>query len=156
MDYYNQFYPTQMQPNYPTQMRPNSYPAQMNVGVMQPNQNQSGGFISVPTEDLVMSYPVEPGKCVTFKIEGKPIVMEKSMSFSQLEAPKIERYRLVKEDAVQSSYKPENNDLDIKPVYDSIDTIKSEIEALWKELEGIKNVSNKRSNNSKREKDGDD
>lgn len=45
------------------------------------NQIQNGGFISARSEDEVLNYPVAPGNCVTFKIEGQPIVMEKAMGF---------------------------------------------------------------------------
>ena len=94
--------------NYPYYPQPTTYPAQMNIAPVQPTQQtqpqiQNGGFIPVPNEEIVATYPVAPGNCITFKIEGKPIVLEKSMGFSNLEAPKIERYRLVKEDATETN-----------------------------------------------------
>ena len=108
---YQQYYP-QTQQNY-----------------QQQTQMQSGGFVSIPNEDMVASYPVAPGNCVTFKVEGKPIVLEKSMGFSQLEAPKIEKYRLVKEGD------PEEDNSFSKDV----DSIRSDIKKIWGEINAIKN-----------------
>ena len=116
--------------------------------VQQPQQQiQNGGFMMVPSEEIVRTYPVAPGNCVTFKIEGQPIVMEKSMGFSQLEAPRIDKYRLVREEEVQPKKEPEpereepsepstadiirelkehmNHDID--RIWDEIDELKSQI-----------------------------
>ena len=101
---------------YPTQT--NAYPTQMNVAPTQPTQIQpqtqiqNGGFVSLPSEEMVYSYPVAMGNCVTFKIEGKPIVMEKSVGFSQFESPKIKRFRLVEEDAEKVSESRDISDID--------------------------------------------
>jgi len=116
-------------PMYPTQN--NAYPTNMgstqqNVGTM-----QNGGFISIPNENMVATYPVAPGNCVTFKVEGQPIVLEKSMGFSQLESPKIERYRLVKEDYVVET--PQN-----ETKTNELEEIKSDIERLWDEIDALK------------------
>lgn len=99
--------------------------------VQQP-QIQNGGFMSVPSEDIARSYPVAPGNCVTFKIEGKPIVMEKSMGFSQLDAPRIDRYRLVKEETQQEA---ESDPVDITEKY----VLKTDYESLKEELESVRN-----------------
>ena len=139
MAYPNGYFPTFYQPQ--VQM-PMQMPMQMQQPVQQPMQQpqpqiQDGGFMLIPNEDIVNTYPVAPGKCVTFKIEGKPIVMEKSMGFSQLESPKIERYRLVKEepqmtqsDTIQDeSIKLPQKDYDgeIKQIWDQIEAIKKEL-----------------------------
>lgn len=112
-NYFNPYYQNYPQNNYPQ--------AQQN----QPVQN--GGFISVPSEDIVKTYPVAPGNCVTFKIEGQPIVMEKSMGFSQFDSPKVERYRLIKEERIEQA-KEEPNELE--EVWSEIRTLKKEIETL--------------------------
>ena len=119
---------------YPTQS--NAYPTQMNVAPTQPTQIQpqtqiqNGGFVSLPSEEMVYSYPVAMGNCVTFKIEGKPIVMEKSVGFSQFESPKIKRFRLVEEDAEKVS---ESRDIS------DIDKVKSDIKEIWGKLDEIEN-----------------
>lgn len=124
-----QYYPTQNNA-YPTQT--NAYPTQMNVGPTQPAQTiQDGGFVTIPNADMVYSYPVAMGKCVTFKVEGKPIIIEKSMGFSQLDSPKIERYRLVKE---------ESEDVEISgDKMSELDKVKSDIKEIWGKLDEIEN-----------------
>lgn len=120
-------------PNYPYQFYPtqsNAYSTQMNVGPTQstqPTQIQNGGFVSVASEEMVASYPVAPGNCVTFKVEGQPIVLEKSMGFSQLESPRIEKYRLVKEETPEDQKQSE------------ADSIKAELKKIWSEINAIKN-----------------
>jgi uncharacterized small protein (DUF1192 family) len=101
-------------------------------------QIQNGGFLAAPNEEYVHNYPVAPGNCVTFKIEGKPYVMEKSMGFSQLDSPKIEKYRLVKEEPSERPNLPQNGLEDIKAIVSSIDKINEQIEALWSEIDAIK------------------
>ena len=115
-------------PYYPTQN--NAFPTNLNVAPTQPTQIQNGGFVSVPNEEMVYSYPVAMGNCVTFKIEGKPIVMEKSVGFSQFEAPKVKRFRLVEEEA--------ENPTDVKEISD-IDKVKSDIKEIWGKLDEIEN-----------------
>ena len=124
-NFYNPYYPTQN----------NAYPTQMNVGSTQMNvgaqtQIQDGGFVSIPNEEMVYSYPVGMGKCVTFKVEGKPIILEKSMGFSQFEAPRIKRYRLIEEEAEKSTESRELTD---------IDKVKSDIKEIWGKLDEIEN-----------------
>lgn len=97
-----------------------------------PQQVQNNGFISVPNEDIVNTYPIAPGNCVTFKIEGKPIVIEKSMGFSQFESPKIDRYRLVREDQ-KPHVEPATSETNI-PLADEIKRLWSEINDIKKEL----------------------
>ena len=119
---------------YPTQS--NAFSTGLNVTPTQPTQiqpqtqMQNGGFVSLPSEDMVYSYPVAMGNCVTFKIEGKPIVMEKSVGFSQFESPKIKRFRLVEEDAEKVS---ESRDIS------DIDKVKSDIKEIWGKLDEIEN-----------------
>lgn len=105
---------------------------------VQTQQVQNGGFIVVRSETDARNYPVAPGNCMTFKIEGQPIVIEKSMGFSQFEAPHIDVYELVKKDTSQNHVVTQN-----EPKEDtSINTIayaeKSEIEAILNEIDSIK------------------
>ena len=118
---------------YPTQT--NAYPTQMNVGPTQPTQSipqiQDGGFVTIPNADMVYNYPVAMGKCVTFKVEGKPIIIEKSMGFSQLDSPKIERYRLVKEESEEIETSEHQ--------MSELDKVKSDIKDIWGKLDEIEN-----------------
>lgn len=146
---YNNGYPI----NYPQYFQPMQNQAfqqnyQQNQAFQQQSQNyqqqnqqqiQNGGFMVVPSEDMARTYPVAPGNCVTFKIEGKPIVMEKSMGFSQLEAPRIDRYRLVREeDAPKEQNLPQNEPTPSAMENETIEELKGQIKALNEELEDIK------------------
>lgn len=109
--------------------------------IQQSNRIQSDGFILVPNEEVINSYPVGPGTCVTFKIEGKPMVVEKSMGFSQLEAPKIEYYRLVKEEpnlAVEELKESKPIDTSDFVKKSEFESIKSLIDDINKEIEEIR------------------
>ena len=118
---------------YPTQS--NTFPTSLNVGSTQQNvgqpqmQIQDGGFVTLPNEEMVYTYPVGLGRSVTFKIEGKPIVMEKTV-FSQFEAPKIKRFRLVEEEAEKTSEAMDVSD---------IDKMKSDIKEIWGKIDEIEN-----------------
>lgn len=107
------------------------YYQQPQQNYQQQSQIQSGGFVSLPNENMVNSYPVAPGNCVTFKVEGQPIVLEKSMGFSQLEAPKIRRFRLVEENIVEESTKVDSSE--------DIESLKADIKKMWGEINAIKN-----------------
>lgn len=123
------YYPTQSNV-YPTQM--NALPTQQSVGQPQPQmQIQDGGFVTIPNADMVYNYPVAMGKCVTFKVEGKPIIIEKSMGFSQLDSPKIERYRLVKEENEVFETSEDSTS--------ELDKVKSDIKEIWGKLDEIEN-----------------
>lgn len=119
---------------YPQQYYPNFYQPIMQHQQPQPTQVQSS-FMSVPSEDVVNTYPVAPGNCVTFKIEGKPIILEKSMGFSQFESPKIERYRIVKEEPTNLTVEQPKMDEGYK---NTIEDLKSKIGVLESEIDDIK------------------
>ena len=116
-------------PNYLNSYQQPYYP-QTQQNYQQQSQIQSGGFVSLPNENMVNSYPVAPGNCVTFKVEGQPIVLEKSMGFSQLEAPKIRRFRLVEENIEESTKVDSSED---------IESLKADIKKMWGEINAIKN-----------------
>jgi len=139
---------------YPQYYQPNAFPTQQNVlPTQQTQQIQNGGFMVIPSEEMVKNYPVAPGNCVTFKVEGKPIVMEKSMGFSQFESPKIDRYRLVKEESeeVNESQEVVNDE--------HYEEIKTDIEKLWGAIDEIKASMEKPTEKpvtTRRKKDGED
>ena len=66
---------------------------------IQNTQQVQSGFVTVHSEEEALRYPVALGNSMTFKIENQPIVIEKTMGTSQLDSPRVERFRLVKEDA---------------------------------------------------------
>ena len=150
---YNNFYPQYYQPMqnqaFQQNYQQNQAFQQQNQGFQQQNfqqnmpqnqQIQNGGFMVVPSEDMARTYPVAPGNCVTFKIEGKPIVMEKSMGFSQLEAPRIDRYRLIREeDAPKEQELPQNEPKNNSIENETIEELKGQIKALNDELSDVKN-----------------
>ena len=130
---YPQYYQPNFQQNQAFQQQPQNYQQQNQ------QQIQNGGFMVVPSEDMARTYPVAPGNCVTFKIEGKPIVMEKSMGFSQLEAPRIDKYRLVREeDAQKEQNLPQNEPKSSGIENESIEELKRQIKALNEEIDDIK------------------
>lgn len=112
--------------------------ASQSMQVQCTNQNiqmQNGGFVTVANENMAYSYPVAHGTCMTFKVEGKPIVIEKSMGFSQFESPKIDRYRLVKEEITEEKPKVQETE---NPLESGIEDIKTRIEIVEKEIEALK------------------
>lgn len=137
---YGQNYPAGYQPApqpIPTAPPvPTTQPIQ-SVQPMQP-QIQNGGFISVRGIEEAQRYPVAPGNAVTFKIEGLPIVCEKSQGFSQLEAPRFDVFDLVKRDmpvnAQEAQTGTENEQAQNLPHY----ALKEEIEPLRQGFEVLK------------------
>lgn len=118
---------------------PQQQQVQQNTQLQPQMQIQNGGFVVVRSEQEVYNYPISLGSCITFKIEGQPIVMEKIMGFSQLEAPRIKRYRLVEEEVQNKPQKSaETETFDAKDINTTIDNLKAEIKAIYGEIEGIK------------------
>ena len=100
--YQNQ-YVSQMQ--IPQMMQQSQQPLQnMQQPQMPPMQMQQqypvmqNGFVRVPNENEARMYPVAPGTSVTFIDENAPYCYTKTMDRSQLDRPKFEKYRLVKEE----------------------------------------------------------
>ena len=123
---------------------PQYYPQMYQQQPVQQAQIQDGGFMVVPNENIVNTYPVAPGKCITFKIEGQPLVIEKSMGFSQLEAPKIDRYRLIKEEPEEKPAEVPKNctcSTDVESLKGEINKLWEEIRRLEHEQQSISNVS---------------
>lgn len=94
----------------------------------------SNGFISVRSEIEARNYPVGLGNSVTFKDENAPYVYTKTMGFSQLETPRFEKYKLVKEEPVLTQEDTSNSKIDISSMEEDIETLKREIEALKREV----------------------
>ena len=126
--------------NYPQYF----YPQQQNMQM----QVQNSGFISVRNEFEARNYPVAYGNSVTFKDENAPYVYTKTMGFSQLESPRFEKYKLVKEDPQEA----QTETLTEKPIDLSMYAEKSQIESIWSEIEAIKKLIPK----NKKEKEKED
>ncbi len=121
-------------PQYGYQM-----PQQSQQPAPMPPQMQSGGFMSVRSEQEARSYPVAPGNVMTFKIENQPYVCEKAQGFSQLEGPVFNKYRLVKEEEPSTAPNSlDNATSDSKVTNTTINDIISEIEAIKDDIKGIK------------------
>ena len=103
---------------------------------VQPQQSmQNGGYIPVRSEEEAMRYPLAPGTFATFRIEGTPFIVEKSMGFSQIESPQYRKYELVPvKDG--SAEKPEYVlKGDLKIIEDHIAELEETIKGLVKEDE---------------------
>lgn len=116
----------------PYQMIPQQQVQQPVIQQQQVPQMQNGGFMSVTSEQEARNYPVAPGNVITFKIEGQPYVCEKSQGFSQLEGPKFEKYRLVKEEQVDDliptvEAKQENN---TNELWEELNLLKEEVKEI--------------------------
>ena len=126
-------------PNYNYQQYQQSYPQQYQQNNQQmvgaqmslPQQSQFGGFVSVRNETEARNYPVAPGNSVMFRDETGPYIYSKSMGYSQLDTPRFDKYRLVKEEdmpvsACETHTDTLNNSTDNLPTY----ALKSEFDAL--------------------------
>ena len=131
-----QQYPQYQQQNVP-QMQPNMFQQpQQNVAPQaqsSPMQPINSGLVSIPSEADARNYPVGYGQSVSFRDENAPYFYTKTMGFSQLEPPKFEKYKLIKESA-DSPVKPvENNQTEKLPTYAEkreIEDVRAEIKAL--------------------------
>ena len=136
-------YQQQFQPNYQQQAYPQAQ-MQMTAQNQQQPQIQNGGFIQVHDENEARNYPIAPGNSVTFKDENAPYVYTKTMGFSQLDRPIFEKYRLVKEEDIQTAQNQPVNapnsqaanmidyalKTDLTALQAEIDTLKQRIEEL--------------------------
>lgn len=122
---YNYNYPIGYQNYYPQYQQ--SYTPQQ--------QAQNNGFIRVQSENEARMYPVAPGNSVIFIDENAPFCYTKTVDTSQLDRPKFEKYRLVKEE--QEEQTTSSN------LYASRD----ELEQLKKDLEKLKEDINQRISN---------
>lgn len=130
---YNSFYQPYQPMNYGQYQgyQPNLQMAQQ--GYQQAQQAaqptiQNGGFVSVRSEIEARNYPVAPGNSVTFIDENAPYCYTKTMGFSQLDRPRFEKFRLVKE---EEAAQPTQASTDVQKV-DYV--LKSELQSLKDEF----------------------
>lgn len=70
----------------------------MNGYYQQPQQFQNGGIVRVRNEAEARDYPVAPGNSVILIDNSVPYLYVKTMSYSQLDPPRFEKFRLVREE----------------------------------------------------------
>lgn len=151
---YNYYQPYQNQYMSPMQV-PQMMAPQQQVGQQMPQQIQQmpqmqqpqaiqqpqfpvvqGGFVRVPNENEARMYPVAPGTSVTFIDENAPYCYTKTMDRSQLDRPKFEKYRLVKEeDAPVTAQNGQEQASKVPDVDLSGYATKAEIDAFKDEIE---------------------
>lgn len=150
---YNNYY-TPYQNQYVSQMQiPQMVQQQMQQPIQQAIQQpqtpqypvMQTGFVRVPNENEARMYPVAPGTSITFIDENAPYCYTKTMDRSQLDRPKFEKYRLVKEEdtpvAVQNA--PEGTspaigvNLDGYVTKDDLDAFKDEIADRLSDIKAI-------------------
>ena len=138
------YFPTNYQPYtpYQTQFQPPQAP-QMPQQVQQSQPTQSG-FIRVQNENEARMYPVAPGNSVVFVDETRPYCYTKTVDQSQLDRPKFEKYRLVKEEDTPN----------IQPTLIVEYAAKSDLEPIWAEINALKEkVTPKKVQAKKKEED---
>lgn len=119
---YGNYYPQYFQPN-----------PQQNQSLQQ-MQPINSGLVPVPSESVARNYPVGFGQSVSFRDENLPFLYTKTMGFSQLEPPKFEKYRLVKEETQTAQIELSED----KPIKYTAYVEKSEFDAVLSDIEAIK------------------
>lgn len=138
-------YNPQIYNNYPNyQLYPAAYQQSIaNNNISQNHQVpqmqiQNGGLVSVHNEAEARNYPIAIGTSITFKDENAPYVYTKTMGFSQLESPRFDKYRLVKEDTSEQAQTPINESDTAQVDISTVKGLQTKIEALEGEIEDIK------------------
>lgn len=132
---YNNGFPVNYQQYYPQYQVQPQMPQQQAQQVQQPQIQQHSGFIPVNSEQEARMYPVAAGNSVTFIDENLPYCYVKTMGFSQLDRPKFEKYRLVKEEDAQAEDDAPKVEYLTKDVLESI---KTDFDSVWDELNELK------------------
>lgn len=106
------------------------YFQQQQIPQMQNNNQNSqignNGYVIVRSEEEARNYPLAPGFSMTFFNETQPYCYKKTMSFSPLDHPVFETYKIVKEETAAPD-----------PVKEQVPEWRSEINAIQDELERL-------------------
>lgn len=102
-------------------------------------QIQNGGFVPVRGEQEARNYPVAPGTSVTFKDETAPYVYTKTMGFSSLDRPVFDKFRLVKENAAETSQEAHETTPKVQEVNSPQYALASDYEALKRQFDSMQN-----------------
>lgn len=103
--------------------------------------------VNAPSIDYAKNYPVAPGNCVSFKIDNQPFLCTKSMSFSPLDKPVFDVYRLVKEEDTEIQVQENKPEYALKEDITVIENRLSEIEKALKPVPKKKPVKTEESEN---------
>lgn len=101
----------------------------MNGYYQQPQPFQNGGIVRVRNEAEARDYPVAPGNSVILIDNSVPYLYVKTMSYSQLDPPRFEKFRLVKVE--EPTPQPQTTPVEY--------VTRSDFEALKAEIEKLKN-----------------
>lgn len=169
------YYPPQPIPvMQPMQPMPQQIPMQQQQAqpqIQQPVQQQTqpqfstvqGGFVRVRNENEARTFFVAPGNSVTFINEDSTYLFTKTVEINQLDRPKFEKYRLVKEDddaqvPVEAPQKPVETpaqDLTKYAMKADVEAFKAEIEAIRADIDSFRGdlygIAGKKTNIRKKE-----
>lgn len=109
-------------------------------------QNQSPGFVRVQCENDARMYPVAPGSSILFYNENEPYFYTKTVDVSQLDRPKFEKYRLVKEDSEVKEESEKSNSESNASKYVLKDDFDSIIEKLNERINNLQQFRRKNDN----------
>lgn len=113
------------------------YPYPQMYQQQMPNNNaqSNNGFLIVRSEEEARKYPLAPGFSMTFFDETKPYCYKKTMSFSPLDHPTFDVYKIVKE---ESDTQPKATEESVPEWRNEIDNLQEEIDRLYKEIQALK------------------
>ena len=101
-------------------------------------QYSQTGFVRVRNENEARMYPVAPGNSVTFIDENAPYCYCKTVDMGQLDRPKFEKYRLVKEESPTQPAEAPDKPVSAPAIDLSQYAMKQDLEALRRDIEAAK------------------
>ena len=90
-------------------------------------QPQQQTIVSVRNEAEARNYPVAFGASVTFKDETAPYIYTKTMGFSQLDTPRFEKFRIVREEPSDAETVNLSSEDLLAPVWAEIEALKKAV-----------------------------
>ena len=121
----------------------------------QPQRQQTiqyGGIVRVRSEQDAKNYPVAPGNSVIFIDETAPYLYAKTVSFSQFDPIRFEKFRLVKEETPEEKQQKDNGYITRA---EFVDELHKQFESLRNEIKELKESreSKKEAKPEKKEKE---
>jgi len=110
-------------------------------------------YILVENEQEARSYPVAPGSTMSFKHRTEPYIYIKAMGFSQFDTPLFEVYK--REVGEEQTNIPQIEPIDLKPITDSIKSLKGEFETIREDIDSLKDEIELLKNKRIRRKEND-